>query len=216
MKDFSERDVRRHYDLLQHDPELGLTELRAMDGANIIGIGLFDNEEDFVLECERYNGLGELRTSVNPRSLNVLDDYGGLKNKMRTLFTEVTQEEDIAYVTGVALPGLGDLTEDARRFRRDVSALYGREVLFPLDEPIEIAPGQHGEIADKIAEWFFGESEFSRVLLAQFTNVMGTALQEGGWFRRRTRFGKYRPYVLEGITAQILSGLSDGDSEADE
>ncbi len=48
MGSFSEQDVRRHYDLLQHKPELGLTQLKALAGENIIGVGLFDNEEDFV------------------------------------------------------------------------------------------------------------------------------------------------------------------------
>jgi len=58
MKRFHERDVRRFYDLLQHKSGLGLTQLNVLDGENLIGVGLFDNEDDFVDECSRYNTLG--------------------------------------------------------------------------------------------------------------------------------------------------------------
>ena len=157
MRSFNERDVRRHYDLLQHRPELGLTQLKALDGEDIIGIGLFDNEEDFVSESRRYNGLGDLYVGVNPRSLRLLDEYGGLKNRMRTLFMDVVEKKDIDYVTGVAVPGRERLSGAAQKYRCDASVLFDGEVLFPMNEPIRTSQGGREEVRQKIAFWSYGE-----------------------------------------------------------
>ena len=89
MSRFSERDVRRCYDLLQHGPEIGLTQLKAIESGQIIGLGLFDNEDDFVAECSRYNALGNLYVGVNPRSTDLLDQFGGLKNRIRSVWTDI-------------------------------------------------------------------------------------------------------------------------------
>ena len=202
MSSFSERDVRRQYDMLQHDPELGLTELKAMDAGQIIGIGLFDNEDDFISECFRYNELGELHASVNPRSLSILNDYGGLKNRMRTLFTDVVSEKDIEYVTGLVLPDSEGLSEAARAFLPDVCHLADSELFLPMDEPISIENDDRDGMSKAIARWVYGD--INKTLdLAQFTRVMGTAISGGSWFGKRTRFKKFRPYILEGISAQI-------------
>lgn len=205
MSDFSETDVRRHYDLLQHKPELGLTQLKAMVGEDIIGIGLFDNEDDFVSECGRYNGLGTLYVGVNPRTNRLLEDYGGLRNRMRTLFVDVVEDGDIDHVTGFAIPqaDVAKLSQAAAGFRSDVSVLHEQELLFPLDEPIEAPREQQAEVAARITRWAFGSGDRAPIPLMQFTRVVGTALSRRTWFKRRTRFRKYRPFILEGITGQI-------------
>ena len=182
MRSFNERDVRRHYDLLQHRPELGLTQLKALDGEDIIGIGLFDNEEDFVSESRRYNGLGDLYVGVNPRSLRLLDEYGGLKNRMRTLFMDVVEKKDIDYVTGVAVPGRERLSGAAQKYRCDASVLFDGEVLFPMNEPIRTSQGGREEVRQKIAFWSYGEIHAEPPSLMQFVRVIGTAVQGGGGF----------------------------------
>ena len=203
MKSFSERDVRRHYDMLQHDPELGLTELKTLDAGNIIGIGLFDNEEDFVAECFRYNDLGGLYVGINPRSLSLLDDYGGLKNRMRTLFMDVVEEKDVDFVTGLILSGPEGLSESVRTFLPDVSILSDAELFFPMDEPLPIENDDRDGMSKAITRWLYGDT--SRMLdLAQFTRVMGTARPGGRWLDRRSKFKKFRPYILDGISSQIV------------
>ena len=211
MGSFKEKDVRRHYDLLQHKPEQGLTQLKAMDGENIIGIGLFDNEDDFVSECHRYNELGSLHAGVNPRSLRLLDDYGGLKNRMRTLFMDVVGETDVDFVTGVAAPGWDGLSEAARRFRKDATVLFDGEILFPMDAPIPVAEGGGQQAADQLVTWLYGTTEKVSISLLQFTRVMGTALEKRGWLSgSRTKFRKYRPYILEGVSAAITGKEASG------
>ncbi|MDE2886825.1 MAG: hypothetical protein OXR72_01340 [Gemmatimonadota bacterium] len=203
MKSFSERDVRRHYDLLQHGPELGLTHLKATDGDHVIGIGLFDNEADFVSECRRYNGLGTLHVGVNPRSNRLMEDYGGLRNRMRTLFADVVAEGDIDFVTGMAVCNPDQLVRASRQFLRDASVLADGEVFFPLDKAMPVSPDSLSKIRRRLDAWLYGEVDSNGIDLMQFVRVAGTAAADGGWFRRRTMFRKFRPYIMDGITAEI-------------
>ncbi len=203
MKSFSERDVRRHYDLLQHRPELGLTQLKAMDGDHVIGIGLFDNEADFVSECRRYNGLGTLYVGVNPRSNRLLQDYGGLKNRMRTLFMDVVAEGDIDFITGMAVFDPERLVSPARKFLRDASVLTEREVFIPLDTAMPVSRESLHEVRRRLGIWLYGKGESDRIDVMQCVRVVGTAVPHGGWFKRRAVFKKYRPYIMDGITSEI-------------
>ena len=200
---FDEQDVRRFYDLLQHKPELGLTQLSAMDGNNLIGVGLFDNEDDFVSECERYNELGQLYAGVNPRSSALLDQYGGLENRIRSLFVDVVTDTDVACVTGVALSNEKLLTPAAQAYVSDVSILDDGTLFFPMDESIEIGEDEHTQVAELLAAWFYGVETTLGVDLALKVSVPGTAKPDAGWFRPRFRFRKYRPYILEGISEAI-------------
>jgi hypothetical protein len=210
MSDFNEADVRRHYDLLQHKSELGLTQLKAMVGEDIIGIGLFDNEDDFVAECRRYNGLGTLHVGINPRTMRLLEDFGGLRNRMRTLFLDVVEEGDVDFVTGFTVPKAdsGDLTKAAADFTGDASVLHGEEFLFALDEPIEAPAERQAEISERLSTWAFGAGKRAPIALMQFARVVGTAVSRRTWFRRRTKFRRFRPYILEGIAGQIM-GTAD-------
>lgn len=203
MKRFDERDVRRFYDLLQHKPELGLTQLNASDGDHLIGVGLFDNEEDFVSECRRYSGLGQLYAGVNPRSQKLLDAYGGLENRMRSLFVDVVTEDDIACVTSIVVRDVGQLTEAAEVYKRDASVLDGGGLFFPMDDPLDFQDQNQQKLSKLLARWFFGEADFQKVNLKRMVLVPGTAKKDGNWFRPRARFRKYRPYILEGISAAI-------------
>lgn len=203
MKSFSERDVRRHYDLLQQGPELGLTHLKATDGDHVIGIGLFDNEADFVSECRRYNGLGTLHVGVNPRSNRLMEDYSGLRNRMRTLFADVVAEGDIDFVTGMAVRNPDQLVRAPRQFLRDASVLADGEVFFPLDKAMPVSPESLSKVRRRLDVWLYGEADSDGIDLMQFVRVAGTAAAGGGWFRRRTMFRKFRPYIMDGITAEI-------------
>lgn len=203
MKRFSERDVRRFYDLLQHDPKIGVTQVNVMDGDHLIGVGLFDNEDDFASECQRYNTLGLLQAGINPRSLDLLGEYGGLKNRIRSLFSDVVSLQDIAAVTGVVASAMGQITEAALVYRKDISVLGDGRLFFPLDEEIVIEDKRPGRLAKKIAQWFFGEDTLTKVELRRMVSIPGTADPEGTWFHPRIRFRKYRPYVLDGITKAI-------------
>jgi len=202
MRSFSERDVRRHYDLLQHRPELGLTQLKAMEGLHLFGVGLFDNEEDFVSECRRYNGLGTLTVGVNPRGLELLDQFGGLRNRMRSLFRDVVEPAHIHWITGVAATASMPLASSALPFSGEATRLQDGEAFFALDEPISVHPEEAERTEGALGEWLFGERGDS-VPLIQFTQVMGAALPYGGWFRSRARFKRYRPYIQTGITESI-------------
>jgi len=204
MKRFEERDVRRFYDLLQHKPELGLTQLNAYDGDHLIGVGLFDNEDDFVAECERYNDLGQIYAGVNPRSKALLDMYGGLKNRMRSLFVDVVTEDDLSCVTGVVVRDIGQLTEAAQAHMRDICVLDDGMLFFPMDEPLEFHDQNRQRLPKLLARWFFGEADFQKVNLKRLVLVPGSAKQNGNWFRPRVRFKKYKPYILDGISAHIL------------
>lgn len=203
MKSFSERDVRRHYDLLQHSPEFGLTHLKATDGDQVIGIGLFDNEADFVSECRRYNGLGTLHVGVNPRSNRLMEDYGGLRNRVRTLFMDVVAEDDIDFVTGMAVSNADQLAPRSRQFLRDASVLADGEVFFPLDKAMPVSPESLQKVRRQLDVWLYGECDSDGIDLMQFVRVAGTAAADAGWFRRRTTFRKFRPYIMDGITARI-------------
>lgn len=203
MKSFSERDVRRHYDLLQHGPEHGLTHLKAMDGDHVIGIGLFDNEADFVSECLRYNGLGALYVGVNPRSNRLMEDYGGLRNRMRTLFMDIVEDGDIDFVTGMAVSDPDRLVRPPRKFLRDASVLADGEVFFPLDKAMPVSRESLQKVRRLLDVWLYGECDSGGIDLMQFVRVAGTAAHDDGWFRRRTMFRKFRPYIMDGITAEI-------------
>ena len=203
MKSFSERDVRRHYDLLQHSPELGLTHLIATDGDHVIGIGLFDNEADFVSECRRYNGLGTLNVGVNPRSNRLMEDYAGLRNRMRTLFMDVVTEGDIDFVTGMSARDPDRLARPPRDYLRDASVLADGEVFFPLDRAIPVSCESLQGVRRRLNVWLYGEVDSCGIDLMQFVRVAGTASADAGWFRRRTVFRKYRPYIMDGISDEI-------------
>ena len=203
MKSFSERDVRRHYGLLQHRPDLGLTQIKATDGEHVIGIGLFDNEPDFVSECRRYNGLGTLSVGVNPRSNRLLHDYGGLKNRLRTLFTDVVAEGDIDFVTGVAVRDPERLSGGPRKFLRDASIFADGEVFFPLDNEMPVSRDSLLKVRRRMDFWLYGEYDSGAIDVMQFVRIAGTAAADGGWFKRRTAFKRFRPYIMDGIAAEI-------------
>lgn len=209
MKRFDERDIRRFYDLLQHDSEHGLTQLNAMDGENLIGIGLFDNEDDFLSECRRYNTLGALCVGVNPRSKYLLDEYGGLLNRMRTLIIDVVSLKDVVSVTGFVASEPGQLTEAALAYQKDVSVLGDGAFFFPMDKPISIEDGRPDRLAKKVAQWFFGEATLTQVDLLQMMSVPGTADPEGTWLHPRVKFRKYRPYILDGISEAVRGGKDE-------
>ena len=202
---FNERDVRRHFDLLQHEGEVGLAQLVAREGEDVIGMGLFDNEADFLSECRRYSEVGILYVGVNPRSVRLLDEYAGLKNRLRTLFTDIVTPDDIDYVTGLAVPPDLALSEAALEYIQDVTILDGGEHFFPLDEPLFLKDSEMDDPQADLSRWFFKDPPPEYPFLDQYTQVMGTALVQPTWRRRRARFRKYRPYVLEGITAKILN-----------
>ena len=203
MKRFHERDVRRFYDLLQHKSDLGLTQLNVMTDENLIGVGLFDNEDAFVSECLRYNTLGLIQAGVNPRSSHLLDQYGGLQNRIRSLFSDVVSKEDIACITSIVISEPGQLTEAALAYQNDVSVLGDGALFFPMDREIAIENDQPNRTARQIAEWFLGEATLSRIDLTRMVPVPGTSDPEGTWFHPRLRFRKYRPYILDGISEAI-------------
>ena len=198
MSSFNERDVRRHYDLLQHKPELGFTQVKVMDGADVIGLGLFDNEEDFVSECERYNGLGTILAGVSPRSVRLLDDYGGLQNRIRTLFMDVVEESHIDHITGVSVPDPSRLSDEALEFLGDTTVLNDGEHFYPLDEPIPL----EGDALAKVSDYFLGPGS-PGISVGEFCKVIGSSRIPSTWLRRRIRFRRYRPYILEGISVSI-------------
>ncbi len=208
MRPFNEKDVRRFYDLLQHKPELGLTQLNALDGANLIGVGLFDNESDFMAECKRYNELGQLYAGINPRALHLLDEYGGLKNRMRTLFVDVVTVSDIAHVTGQVIANKDGLTDAALKFLRDTSRLDDGAYFFPLDKPIVIEKEKHEAVIHAVTKWFLGTSDSFQIDLLQMVPVTGTARPNKTWWYHRFYFQKYRPYILEGIADAISGGIN--------
>ena len=203
MRRFHERDVRRFYDLLQHGAKSGLTQINVMDEDHLIGVGLFDNEDDFATECRRYNTLGLLQAGVNPRSVHLLDEYGGLQNRIRTLFSDIASKRDVACVTAVVISEPGQLTDAALAYQKDVSVLGDGALFFPLDGEISIEQDRPNRTAKRIAEWFWGEATLSYIDLAHMVAVPGTADPEGTFFHPRLRFRKYRPYILEGISAAI-------------
>ena len=152
MRRFHERDVRRFYDLLQHGAKSGLTQINVMDEDHLIGVGLFDNEDDFAAECRRYNTLGLLQAGVNPRSAQLLDEYGGLQNRIRTLFSDIVSKRDIACVTAVVISEPGQLTEPALAYQKDVSVLGDGALFFPLDGEISIEKDRPNRTAKQIAD----------------------------------------------------------------
>lgn len=195
MNRLNEKDIRRCYDLLQHDPELGLTQLKAVEKNGIIGIGLFDNEKAFVAECVRYNTLGDLYVGVNPRSRELLDQFGGLRNRMRSLFLDVTADSPIEHITGIAVPKDVSLSGAARDMSGETSVLHDRERFFALGDPVPSAR------ADQVAQWVSDDAW--KYDLRQYVRVAGTALTGGGFFSRRVVFRRYRPYELKDVSDTI-------------
>ena len=198
MTQINPKDISRCYDLLQHDPEQGLTQLLARDSEQIIGLGLFDNEDDFVMECERYNGLGDLFVGVNPRSNRLLDCYGGLKNRMRSVFVDVSDPTLIDYVTGIVIPGGLALSAEGEQYKREVSLLHDRERFFALGSPIPVG------LADDLVNWIVEPDGIWSYRPDQYVQVPGTALMDGSLFTRRATFRRYRPYRLDGLSTAIL------------
>ena len=200
MNPFSERDVRRCYDLLQHDPDVGLTQLKAMDSGRIIGLGLFDNEDDFTSECERYNTHGDLYVGVNPRSPELLDQFSGLTNRMRSVFSDVTEGTEVEHITGIVVPGGVQLATAARALSRDASVLHDQQLFFALDPSVE------ARCRNSVAQWAATSSwDYD---INQHILVPGTALPNGGFFSRRVTFKRYRPYGLSEVSEAILA-MSD-------
>lgn len=200
---FNPKDVRRCYDLLQHDPEHGFTQLLARDDEQIIGLGMFDNEDDFLSECERYNTLGDLFVGVNPRSVRLLDHYGGLQNRMRSVFVDVSDPTLIDYVTGIAVPRGLPLSEEGAKFKREVSVLHDRSRFFALGSPVPVA------LADDLVRRIVPLSSAWSYSTGQYVQVPGTALMKGTWFSRRAAFKRYRPYRLDELSD---TALADGES----
>ena len=198
MKRFSEKDVRRCYDLLQHDPESGLTQLKAMDNDGIIGIGLFDNEDDFTAECARYNTFGGLFVGVNPRPLSLLDEFGGLKNRVRSMFVDVAEGAPIKHITGVAVPPEVPVSKLADPFVRETSILHDGEMFFAFGAPV---PAKQ---ASRVQNWLT-ESDSWPYNVSQYVPVPGTAQPQGGLLSRRVTFRRYRPYVLSEVSDAILA-----------
>lgn len=196
MNWFSERDVRRHYDLLQHTEDRDVTAILVADDDHIIGLGLFDNEDDFVSECARYNRNGVVYVGVNPRRARLLNDYGGLKNCVRTLFSDISGPEDIEYVTGVAVPGSMDLSPEMKRFAKDASVLSDGQTLFALDEALAISDAETGE--RNLQSLITASSGWAYRLL-QYVPVVGTALAKPSFLKRRFGFRRYRPYFIPGL-----------------
>lgn len=202
MRRFSERDVRRCYDLLQHK-DRGLTQFNAVDHGNIIGIGLFDNEEDFTSECLRYNALGHLYVGVNPRSQGLLDRYGGLKNRVRSVLVEIVEPGDVDLITGVAVPGKTALTRQAKALRRDTSLMHDRESFFALGRPLE------AEKVPDIKRWLVADPDAWDYSVDQYVRIPGTALPGGGWLSPRVVFRRYRPYVLSEVSDALSAAADD-------
>jgi hypothetical protein len=195
---FREKDVRRCHDLMQHDPDLGLSQLVAKDAGQIIGLGLFDNEEDFVSECLRYNTLGDLYVGVNPRSFRLIDQFGGLKNRMRSVFVDVSEPSMIDFITGIAVPAAVELTPEASECKREVSSLHDRETFFALGKPLPV------ELADRFGSMILKEGGSWSYQVDQYVRVPGTALIGGGFFSRRVVFRRYRPFQLAELSDALL------------
>ncbi len=169
-----------------------------MDTDQIIGTGLFDNEDDFVAECGRYNTLGDLYVGVNPRPLRLLDEYGGLKNRVRSLFVDVTTASDIDQITGVAVGAGVVLSARARGLLREASRLHDKEALFAFGSPLPAGK------SEALKKWVT-DSDFDYAI-DQYVRVPGTALQNRGFLRPRVRFRQYRPYQLTEISDAIGEG----------
>ena len=200
MSRFSERDVRRCYDLLQHGPEIGLTQLKAIESGQIIGLGLFDNEDDFVAECSRYNALGNLYVGVNPRSPDLLDQFGGLKNRIRSVWTDIWVGAKISLITGVAVPEDVVLSEEATALHGEASVLFDRETFFALGRPVSAIS------AESVKTWFAGPGGRFDYSTDQDIRIPGTARMDGSLLTRRVVFRRYRPYQLNEISDGIVRG----------
>jgi hypothetical protein len=173
-----------------------------MESDQIIGLGLFDNEADFVAECKRYNTLGDLYVGVNPRSLQLLDHFGGLKNRMRSVFTDVTVDLKIEHITGIAVPDEIPLSDQAEALTSEASILHDGDTFFAFGSSLDSGCRRllRTWVTDPDQSWHYD--------LHQYIRVTGTALSDAGFFSRRASFKRYRPYQLTEITEAILA-MSD-------
>ncbi len=202
MRWFRERDVRRQYDLLQHTEERGVTALLASDRDQVIGLGLFDNEDDFVSECARYNRNGMLYVGVNPRRTSLLDDYGGLRNRVRTLISDVCVTDDVNFVTGLAVPSSTVLSDEMTAFANDASVLNDGHTFFALDEALKVEEDAES-LEHRVKQRITGFPTGWSYRLLQYIPVVGTARAEPGLFKRRFRFRRFRPYFIDGLCGHL-------------
>ena len=119
------------------------------------------------------------------------------------MFTDVTEGTEIEHVTGIAVPGSVRLSPEASKFRRETSILHDRELFFPLETSLD------ARAAGQIARWVTGSTESWTCDVTHFVRVPGTAIQGGGFFSRRVKFRRYRPYLLAEVSEAILA-MSDG------
>jgi len=96
---FSEKDVRLTYQYLNHQSH-GVTEVRVIrPQGGIVGIGYFDNEDDFVAACKAHNGRANIYAGIQPRPNRFLKDA---PNQVRALNRGAT-DDDIETITSVVI-----------------------------------------------------------------------------------------------------------------
>ena len=102
-KEINETDVRKFYQLLNHEG-LGLTEIRIIDPrTGIKGIGFFDNEDAFIQICERWSGEANIYSGRNPRPYRFKDQYPQSYNTLNSRQGEGGKSQDVEWVTGLSL-----------------------------------------------------------------------------------------------------------------
>ena len=94
-----ETDIIRFYQRLRHQG-YGITEVRAITGEGIKGIGFFDNQDDFVKACVQWNGKANLYAGRNPRNRTLLNRA---PNRIISGVREGGKNEDITFITAVAI-----------------------------------------------------------------------------------------------------------------
>ena len=203
---FNEREVRRHYRLLRHERKEWMTEVKATIGRRTIGIGFFDNAEDFVRESYRYDGVANLYTGVNPRSMESLSKWRGLRNRIRTLFSEVASEDDVNVVTAVLAGKDTPLSINAQNHLKEVSMFSEGELFFLLDLPIPVDHENRARVKVSIARWLCGPTfRVPEYHLDRSVRIMGTRIVVGEEPGAVVRFKKYRPEPIRGLSRIILS-----------
>lgn len=165
------KNIREFYRRL--NPRYGVTELVVIDPGKkgVIATGFFDNENDFVSWCQRYNGKYNIYAGRNPRPGRLFSGFES-RNRLEARIRRRAKDTDITHITAISLDidpirpkGTSSTNNQhktaidfASRLQKDSGGWVddsgnGAYLWIPFANPIKIDDDNREEIKEKCRLW---------------------------------------------------------------